>query len=831
MMNATLVALLQLTLVAYLPGAALFRLPYWNRERRAKLDAEERAFWHVHLSLAWTLTVVLALAAAGEYRFTLLLGINSIFTLAMLVVAGRRLKYEGTAKPASWTIVLPLCLVALGLWRFFPVSEYIIGGKDPGVYVNEGIQIAQRGTLVITDHAIAAVPPFALGLFYRSEYREEYYSAGFMGFFIQDPASGRVIGQFPHLFPSSMAVGYGIRGLTGALQTVAGWALLGLLGVYFAGARLFGRGAGFAAAGLLGLHVAQVWFARYPNSDVVLQAALFASLLAFARAHQDADRFFGPVAAWLIGLQLFSRVEALLAIVILTGTVVLVWLTSPKERLKLNFLVPLMLCMGIGLFYLTGLMRGYSWRANVFLVNLPLANVAAGAGAAVLVLAILLWGRQRYAGVARRWIPIGLAGGLVALAAYGYLFRTAGGRLAQHDADTLRTFVDIYLWWPVLVAALAGLVILARRGFWRDPAFAFTFAGFSIFLLYKMHIVPEHFWLARRFLAIILPGSLLLASAAALGPLTSVRGLAVIRPLAGAVLLGFTAQHYAAAAAPVIPHVEYRNIIPYLERLAARFTGRDLIIMESRNAESDIHVLGLPLAYIYAKPVLVLNSPKPDRLRFRYFVEDALRKYDRVFFVGTGGTTLLSRELVATSVDSDRVQIDEFEVTQDRLPRESRRKEFDYGVYQLSIGQPGRGPFTLDVGLRDDLHVLRFHAKEESEGRSIRWTQDASEVALSGLEGGEEAVTLLMSDGGRPSAAVPARVRVLFNGVQIGEAAVAAGFHPYVFPIPPALAAAAARADEPATLRLESTVWVPRDITGARDTRQLGVMLDTVSVR
>ena len=64
-MSATLVALVQGAVVAYLPGAALFRLPYWQRDKRAALDAEERVFWHVHLSLAWSLTVVLALAALG----------------------------------------------------------------------------------------------------------------------------------------------------------------------------------------------------------------------------------------------------------------------------------------------------------------------------------------------------------------------------------------------------------------------------------------------------------------------------------------------------------------------------------------------------------------------------------------------------------------------------------------------------------------------------------------------------------------------------------------------------------------------------------------------
>jgi hypothetical protein len=359
-----------------------------------------------------------------------------------------------------------------------------------------------------------------------------------------------------------------------------------------------------------------------------------------------------------------------------------------------------------------------------------------------------------------------------------------------------------------------------------------AFAAFSLFFFYKIRIVDEQFWMARRFLAISLPGTLLLAAAAALGPMTGrLRGLALARPIAGAVFLVIVGQHYAAAAAPVIPHVEYRHMIPYVERLAARFTPRDLVIMESRDSNSDIHVLGLPLSYIYAREVLVLNSARPDRIIFPVFLEFALSRYERVFYVGTGGTTLLSRQIVATPIASDRVQIDEFEVTLDRLPEQARRKEFDYGVYQLTLGQSSSGPFDLDLGIRDDLHVLRFHAKEEVDGRTIRWTQRGSEIALSGLQGTETEVELVMSAGARPATATPARVRVLFNGELIGDTAVGADFQSYVFAIPPALAAAAAVSSIPATLRIESTVWSPRELLGERDTRELGVMMDTVSVR
>ena len=826
-------ALGQAALIAYLPGAALYRLPFWQRDRRAALDAEERVFWHVHLSLAWSLSIVLALAALGKYRFNLLLGINAAVTLVLLLISGRRLKYDGSARRPSWTMAVPVGLIVLGLWRFFPVAEYIIGGKDPGVYVNEGIQIAQRGSLVVRDAAVADVPAFGRPLFFPPHYSEEYFGVKFMGMFVRDPNAGTVIGQFPQLFPASIAIGYGINGLTSGREAVAYWALLGVLSVYFLAARWTGRLAATAAAILLTLHVSQVWFARYPNSEMAMQAALFTAFLALARSTQDDDTFFGPVAAWLLTLQLFSRVEGLLSVIVCAVAAVLAWIVIPNRRLRWSFLLPVAFGTGLGLQYLTTLMQAYFWRPLEFLGKLPQLPTQVGI---VVGLALLVWmslQRERFGPLVKRWLPVTVAAAIAVLAVYAYFFRQYGGKLAPHDAESVRTFINLYLWWPMALAAVAGLALAAREDFWRAPAFLLTWTAFALFLLYKIQIVPEHFWLARRFVPIILPGAIVLACYALFGrsPLVgrSVSGIA--RAVAAAVIVAVVGSRYAAAAAPVLPHVEYRNIIPYIERLADRFTERDLIIMESRNSGSDVHVLGLPLSYIYAKPVLVLESAKPDRLRLRVFVEQALKKYDRVLYVGTGGTTLLSRGLVATPVDSDRVQVDEFEVTLDRLPRRTRRKEFDYGVYQLTIGQAARGQFALDVGLRDDLHVLGFHAKELNGDRTIRWTQDGSEVAVSGLTGAERTIVLVMSDGGRPISAGQARVRVLFNEVPIGETPVGAGFQSYEFALPAELAGAAGRADLPATLRLESTLWSPAQTSGGTDTRQLGVMLDTVTVR
>src|SRR5207249_5840034 len=120
--------------------------------------------------------------------------------------------------------------------------------------------------------------------------------------------------------------------------------------------------------------------------------------------------------------------------------------------------------------------------------------------------------------------------------------------------------------------------ITARRGFWNDPALLLTIAAFSVFFFYKIRIYPAHFWAARRFLPVILPGALLLASFAAIGsPGRGAGRWTWLRAAAGVLFLSLVAGRYLSAAAPVVRYVEYEGIIRHLEQLAGRFGDRDLV--------------------------------------------------------------------------------------------------------------------------------------------------------------------------------------------------------------------------------------------------------------
>ncbi len=67
---------------------------------------------------------------------------------------------------------------------------------------------------------------------------------------------------------------------------------------------------------------------------------------------------------------------------------------------------------------------------------------------------------------------------------------------------------------------------------------------------------------------------------------------------------------------------------------------------------------------------------------------------------------------------------------------------------------------------------------------------------------------------------------------RVGEATVEGrGFQPYEFPIPPGLAAAASKREDPVLLRLVTRAWSPLTEMGADDGRTLGVMLGRVAVQ
>ena len=830
-------SLLSALFVAYVPGALIFRLPVAQRDHRATLPSEERVFWYVIISLAISSVGALSLAALGWYSLERLLWTTGALSLLLVVASRGRLRLGKTAPRPGWTALIPVALLALSFSIIFyvPPAEYVMGGKDPGTYMNEGVQIAQRGTLGISDPLVASVPRSVRDLFFPERLNPTYHSSRFMGFFVLDPDEGRVVGQFPHLYPVWIAIGYGANGLSGARQIVGLWAILGVLAIYFAGSWLVGRPAATAGAVLLSLHVTQVWYGRYPNAEILLQVLIFSGLLAFSRASVENNRFFAPLAAVLLCLSLFAHFTAVLAVGAVAGAAMLG--TIDGRRLQASFLVPLVVGTGVAMLYFSTVLGPYFERPILFLRFLEPTHIALGI-VGLVVATGLLWSAQHrsVAVVVRRWLPWTVVGALWSLAVYAYFFRKSAPGLAVHDAEALRVITNFYLTPIGLVVALLGLGLVVCQSFWPGLAYVSTAAVFSCFFFFKMRIVPEHFWTARRFLPVILPTAFLLIGAVAF-PRSSWQPLALRRrgvrvAFAGIgvlIVLSF-GYRYLSQTEPILEHVEYAGLIAQLERLNAHFEEHDLVLVESRQA-SDMHVLALPLAYVYARDTLVLSRTSPNPAQFRQFLQWAAERYQRIFFVGGGGTELISQMVRAIPVASERFQIPEYEQAYRGYPREVRFKEFDFGIYELRLERVASEPFDLDIGTMDDLFVRRFHAKEVhgSSGTSFRWTRNVSFVSLLGITPERRTLTVWASSPRPDPVAQPPTAEIYLEDRYLGMIRATPNFEPYRFEIPIDIAEALALGEAAARLRIESIVWTPAQ-TGGLDTRELGLMIDRITI-
>ena len=208
----------------------------------------------------------------------------------------------------------------------------------------------------------------------------------------------------------------------------------------------------------------------------------------------------------MLGLLLFLRFDAVLAIAGVAAGLVLIVLNG--GRIPASLAVTAGAAALAAIPYYLGPLRAYIDRPIVFLYGLSSWHYLAIAAAVVGALAALAAARRWAAHVRRAvaFAPVLLSAAVVLGTIYGLFFRRQAGKLAIHDAESLRTFTTLYATLPAVMAAAIGYVTAARQTFWRAPEVFTTVAVFSFFLFYKIRIVPEHFWMSRRFLAVILPG-------------------------------------------------------------------------------------------------------------------------------------------------------------------------------------------------------------------------------------------------------------------------------------------------------------------------------------
>lgn len=587
------------------------------------------------LATGW---VALLLGELGLFSLPLLLAIELAGLTLALWLGRRRLR-------TLWPIHRPdlpdalcgLLLLAAAAYYLRPF-ELVLGALDPGVYVNTGASIARTGAITIRDQDFLALPSDLQDALFREPTASWMYGRRMEGFYVSDRDQGLVSPHGFHLYPSLLAVGFALGGVLTELLVTPLLALLGLAGLYLLARRLFGAAVGLLAVFLLATNFAQTWFGRYPAAEILVQLLLWSGFLALLLMLDTGKRRYGLAAGLLLGATHLAKVEGVLLPAVVGGFLLYeAWgrRFGPPHR---------------------WLVAGYAVAAahaglHAWLFARPYTVAHLGIGLAairtpmlvflVLALAVVaalgLRVRSRASGEPSRIDPrlvralrLGLALGVCLLAAYAWLVRPigtpTGAELASLPLGAVAAASDrqslIRLGWyltpPGVLAGVLGLAVLAARDAnRRGAAILALILVESVWYLYEGRIVPLHFWAARRWIPVVIPGFVLLGSYFVVWLLQIVwllrkrRHEARASWPAGALsaaltlsILALTAQ----AHLPLLRHKEYGGATAQVERLAALFPEDAVVLFD----DDDVGLrLSAPLQHVWGRTSIIVRRDGP----------------------------------------------------------------------------------------------------------------------------------------------------------------------------------------------------------------------------
>ncbi len=637
-------------------------------------------------SAAVAAPVLVLLALAGWFRTVVIVGSFGACAVVAWVLARCRAGFG--ARLSGWdAAILALVGGSFALYAARP-AEYVINSRDPGVYTLIADRLARTGEFFVCDPLVGAVAQF------HDLARGEKYPGLYL--YGEDLL-------VPQFFPGPFAfLGLGnlAGGLWGSLYVVPVFGALAVGMAFLLGSELFGRWAGLLGAALLATSYTQVWWSRYPSSEVLTQFFILAGLWLASRFVRGGGATTGLMAGLLFGGAMLVRVDAFLAALAIPALVTYDLLLGRSLSRWAYVRVPPLLLGGGALIYLWTVGGRYLNIIEDLHVPTGTLRLSVYSLGASLILAFAIW-------FARRWGRGGIEGLLeargrsVALlaafvlcgaAAWAYFVRPEpwaglpeywGGRedpMAEFHAYDRQVVVRM-VWFLTPAVALLGMAGFLLASYRLDRAralFLGAVLAFGVLYVALPNVAPDLPWATRRFVPTVFPGVALLAGYAvaeagrALGKAWGARAGTALAAALAAVALGWSAY----VAWPVYGMRELAGAVEGIERLEEALPPARVIYVET---PADDYAATLD--YLYGRPVLVYHRDQLQKelpnLREAGLLEDAafvtVEEWPKPVFPG----------LKLRKVGEERVNFFRLEDGFKEVPREAYVEQQGFKIFEL----------------------------------------------------------------------------------------------------------------------------------------------------
>ena len=811
------------------------------------------------IAFSWIGTV---LAVLGVFRWWLLLTILSCIAVLALRHAQRitlcRCSFARSEHtPISVRLAVVCLVVGIG-WLFSRPAESFFVFNDAAVYTIGGVVLSRTGALLYRPEAFWTV---------SGDFLRQFFFTDLFGTF------SRHYGPFYQWTPWNHTLEIGFLPLPKVWMALttwlfgpqnATWAMpfLGVLSsvlLYKLAEQLLGWSVGLGTMMLLSVSLPQIWFARYPTSEIPTQAFVLGGLYLLLLARRNASRpaLSRRLAVWsalaLASLTIL-RFEAVLLLVLLAGLLIVGWVRefSRLPGFAHTWLVVLIIASGIGTALSMGAARYYLFTRALeitpALTRLSLLILLLGA-----VLVGVGWRCRRQLSCMRirtqvrqaitRHAPLGIAGGWLIWCA------AATWQIINRDmGNSLPGWLAQYWTLPGLAVSLVGVLWLL----WRDrqetvSAELLALLGLSVILMVgfsiRTYVFPIQPWAVRRLMPIVMPtlaltiaSTLTLANAVpsldhAFLPRGSLRGLAIgLSALVITALAGFVGRR----SFPVVFHRERAGLWQQLERTAGAFPGDAVLLFDNGNASQGLTQV-MELVFGRTSLVIQQSPPRETGSELDRVIQSALEQDRPVYLIVTNGDLAWWPDQW-TFVESGMFEI---QVPVLRQPEGRRPAAKDVvtqtlwlDTYQIrsnvkssgsseeskAIEVPAAGAGSY-LYLRDGFHSWY----RDTKGRLTRWTEGQATIMLPwpASEQEEAADFCLRLDiaGGRPAGEGAAYVTVMVENRELFKAELPKSFSPQSLDVP--VTSITNENDPQLEIQLISTTW---DAPAVGDERVLGVL-------
>lgn len=664
-----------------------------------------------------------------------------------------------------YDVIALLLALLVGILYAHP-AEYIIGGQDPGVYVNIGINIAKTGSILIYDETLANAAPEAQGLLlYHPLPIRGGEGIKFPGFYVRSLDDGVITPQFYHIFSIWIAILYAIGGIPLALLTTPLFGWLAVLALYLLGRRLIHPGAGLLAMALLAVNISQLWFARNPFADVVLQCFVtggFWTLAVFVdwtnRDHPAATRM-AVLSAACFGLSHLIKLDAFVVPPVALGFVAYCWLTGRMRPSHIYFLGTYLLLAGHAalhgyLFPLPYLLDTFAMFSKYLKIGL------AGLAAAVPVLALIAWKRAQVARLLthlsryRVWMARTFVIVVLFASLYAYFVRPLRADLGAMDEKDLAKQGKVMEWLrPIAVEPQTrisnGKMVrtfveegIVRVGWYLTPLGVWLgIAGFlywtatdlklrsapflggaflgSALVFVRGAIVSCYFWAFKRYIPVVVPAFVLSISYLVwrLWPTDRVRWPQAILPIT---ISAFLLISYLTGSLMFWEHVEWKNAIDDIATLADSLPENAILLFHPSAPGIRISV---PMDYIYDRDSYVVTPSNANNALLRETIARWHTQGRPVYWITHLCKQTFKYYGPLTQIGETSILWSETPCLLDKLPDSIGDHSVNLCIYQIE-GTEYTVPIDLNANFGDQIDLMGYELEstEVSPGGELHLT-------------------------------------------------------------------------------------------------------------